>query len=168
MATNDIKLTWPVYSSKRESIVFIQWCECYACCDWSLPMIYFEYSYMDDVTENLFSLFRTTWRAVLKRFVRLFRIKQVKASKEVWHELFTKKGKREKRRQKQFLTTWDRLAHKSSFWARSATVSAKRDRTSAERERASAKRERAKVPHHTRPENYHTRPENQANDFEKV
>ena len=27
-----------------------------------------------------------------------------------------------------------RLAHKSSFWARSATVSAKRDRTSAERE----------------------------------
>ena len=38
---------------------------------------------MDDVKENLFSLFRTTWRAVLKRFVRLFRIKQVKASKEV-------------------------------------------------------------------------------------
>ena len=27
-----------------------------------------------------------------------------------------------------------RLAHKSSFWARSATVSGKRDRTSAERE----------------------------------
>ena len=38
------------------------------------------------------------------------------------------------------------LAHKSSFWARSATVSAKRDRTSAEHvERASAKRERAKA-----------------------
>ena len=33
---------------------------------------------------------------------------------------------------------WLRLAHKSSFWARSATVSAKRDRTSAERERAKA------------------------------
>ena len=31
-----------------------------------------------------------------------------------------------------------RLAHKSSFWARSATVSAKRDRTSAKRERAKA------------------------------
>ena len=42
-----------------------------------------------------------------------------------------------------------RLAHKSSFWARSATVSAKHDRTSAERE-------------------HHTRPENQVNDFEKV
>ena len=76
-----------------------------------------------------------------------------------------------------------RLAHKSSFWARSATVSAKRDRTSAERERASAKRERAKarlvslaVNHikwrhfraNFRAGSYHTRPENQANDFEKV
>ena len=59
---------------------------------------------------------------------------------------------------------YNRLAHKSSFWARSATVSAKRDRTSAERERASAKRERAKA----RAGSYHTRPENQANDFEKV
>ena len=40
-----------------------------------------------------------------------------------------------------------RLAHKSSFWARSATKNAKRDRTIG---------------------SYHTRPENQANDFEKV
>ena len=31
--------------------------------------------YMDDVTENLFWLFCWTWRAVLKMFVRLFRIK---------------------------------------------------------------------------------------------
>ena len=30
---------------------------------------------MDDVTGNLFSLFCSTWRAVLKMFVRLFRIK---------------------------------------------------------------------------------------------
>ena len=34
----------------------------------------------DDVTENLFSLFCSTWRAVLRMLVRLFRIKQVKAS----------------------------------------------------------------------------------------
>ena len=34
-----------------------------------------EYRYMDDVTGNLFSLFCSTWRAVLKMFVRLFRIK---------------------------------------------------------------------------------------------
>ena len=31
------------------------------------------------------------------------------------------------------LTGWFRLAHKSSFWARSATVSAKRDRTKTKR-----------------------------------
>ena len=30
---------------------------------------------MDDVTGNLFSLFCSIWRAVLKMFVRLFRIK---------------------------------------------------------------------------------------------
>ena len=29
---------------------------------------------MDDVTGNLFSLFCSTWHAVLKMFVRLFRI----------------------------------------------------------------------------------------------
>ena len=34
-----------------------------------------ENSYMDDVTRNLFSLFCSTWRAVLKMFVRLLRIK---------------------------------------------------------------------------------------------
>ena len=34
-----------------------------------------EYRYMDDFTGNLFSLFSSTWRAVLKTFVRLFRIK---------------------------------------------------------------------------------------------
>ena len=30
---------------------------------------------MDDVTGNVFSLFCSTWRAVLKMFVRQFRIK---------------------------------------------------------------------------------------------
>ena len=34
---------------------------------------------MDDVTGNLFSLFCPTSRRVLKMFVRLFRIEQVKA-----------------------------------------------------------------------------------------
>ena len=51
-----------------------------------------------------------------------------------------------------------RLAHKSSFWARSATVSAKR-------ERAKACEILRKL---VRARSYHTRPENQANDFEKV
>ena len=30
-----------------------------------------EYRYMDDVTGNVFSLFCSTWRAILKMFVRL-------------------------------------------------------------------------------------------------
>ena len=34
-----------------------------------------ENRYIDDVTGNLFFLFCSTWRAVLKMFVRLFRIK---------------------------------------------------------------------------------------------
>ena len=33
-----------------------------------------EYRYMDDVKGNLFSLFCSTWHAVLKMFVRLFRV----------------------------------------------------------------------------------------------
>ena len=35
---------------------------------------------MNNVTGNLLSLLCSAWRAVLKIFVRLFRIKQVKAS----------------------------------------------------------------------------------------
>ena len=53
---------------------------------------------MDDVTGNLFSLFCSTWRAVLKTFVRLFQIKQVKAWK------FTKKKNGEPETKK-FLST---------------------------------------------------------------
>ena len=43
-------------------------------------MILLDYRYMDKVTINLCSLFCSTWRSVLKMFVRLFRIKEVKAS----------------------------------------------------------------------------------------
>ena len=59
-----------------------------------------EYRYMDDVTGNLFNLFCSKWRAVLKILVRLFRIKQVKASKKAKQELFTKRknGERETKR----------------------------------------------------------------------
>ena len=54
-------------------------------------MIYQSTDTLDDVRGNLFSLFCSIWRTVLKMFVRLFRIKQVKASKKVSQELFTKK-----------------------------------------------------------------------------
>ena len=49
-----------------------------------------EYGYMDDVTRSLVCLFCSTWRAVLKMFVRLFRIKQVKSSNKVQQKLFTR------------------------------------------------------------------------------
>ena len=59
---------------------------------------------MDDVTGNLFSLFCSTWRAVLKIFVKLFRIKQVKTWKKVKQEQFTKK-KNGRTETKKFLST---------------------------------------------------------------
>ena len=62
-----------------------------------------------------------------------------------------------------FRTLICRLVHKSSFSARSATVSAKRDLTSAEREARASERKLV-----VRAGSYHTRPENHANDFEKV
>ena len=63
-----------------------------------------EYRYMDDVTGNLFSLFCSTWRAVVKMFVSLFRIEPVKASKKFSRGSLQKR-KMEKRSQKEFLTT---------------------------------------------------------------
>ena len=55
---------------------------------------------MNDVTEKLFSLFCSKWRAVLKMFVRLFRIRQVRALQNVQQELFkkTKNGETEAKR----------------------------------------------------------------------
>ena len=42
-----------------------------------------EYRHMDAIMGNLFYLFWWTWRAVLKMFARLFRIRQVKGPKNV-------------------------------------------------------------------------------------
>ena len=59
-----------------------------------------EYRYMYDVTGNLFNLFCSKWRAVLKILVRLFRIKQVKASKKAKQELFTKRHNEEREKKR--------------------------------------------------------------------
>ena len=53
---------------------------------WSIRT--YRYMYMDEVMENLFSLYRSTWHTVSKMFVRFFQVKQVKASKKVEQELF--------------------------------------------------------------------------------
>ena len=55
-----------------------------------------QYRYTDDVTGNLFNLFCSKWRAVLKILVRLFRIKHLKASKKAKQELFTNRKNRER------------------------------------------------------------------------
>ena len=69
-----------------------------------------EYRYMDDVTGNVFSLFCSTWRAILKMFVRLIWIqvsesREKKISKSYLHYLYYKEKKMEKRRQKELFTT---------------------------------------------------------------
>ena len=55
---------------------------------------------MNDVIEKLFPLFCSTWLAVLKMFVRLFRIRQMRALQNVQQKLFkkTKKGETEAKR----------------------------------------------------------------------
>ena len=63
-----------------------------------------EYRYMHDITGNLFSLFCLTCRAVLKMFVRLFRIKGKWKRRKTSQELFTKK-KNGERREKELFTT---------------------------------------------------------------
>ena len=69
---------------------FKQWCESMPAVighyPWSIRT--YRYMYMDEVMENLFSLYCSTWHAVSKMFVRFFQIKQVKASKKVEQELF--------------------------------------------------------------------------------
>ena len=50
--------------------IFIQRSDCYARCDWSLPMIYWS---TDKWMTSKLVFF--VWRAVLKMFVRLFRTK---------------------------------------------------------------------------------------------
>ena len=52
-----------------------------------------EYRYIDDVTGNLFSLFCSTWGAVLKMFVRLFRIKASKSLEKRWAGAIYKREK---------------------------------------------------------------------------
>ena len=73
-----------------------------------------EYRYMDDVTRNLVCLFCSTWRAVLKMFVRLFRIKASEILEKSSTGAIYKKKKMEKRGQKELLTTLECLNYKKS------------------------------------------------------
>ena len=61
---------------------------------------------MDDVRGNLFSLFCSTWRAVLKMFVRLFRIKASESlEKKKLSKIYLQRRKWDKRKEKELFTT---------------------------------------------------------------
>ena len=71
--------------------------------------------YMDEVTRNLFSLFCSTWRAVLKMFVRLLRMKASETlEKRSTCRSYLQERKMEKRGQKELLTTLECLNYKKS------------------------------------------------------
>ena len=69
--------------------------------------------YMADVTENLFWLFCSTLRVVLKMFVRLFRVKASESLKKI-SRTYLQRRKMEKQRQKEPFTTWECLNYKKS------------------------------------------------------
>ena len=76
--------------------------------------------YMDDVTGNLFSLLCSTWRAVLKMLVRLFRIKQVKSLQKslagaVYRKEKWKNGDKKSSRQLEIASTARKLHRQANL-----------------------------------------------------
>ena len=69
--------------------------------------------YMADVTENLFWLFCSTLRVVLKMFVRLFWVKASESLKKISRS-YLQRRKMEKQRQKEPFTTRECLNYKKS------------------------------------------------------
>ena len=76
--------------------------------------------YMDDVKGNLFSLLCSTWRAVLKMLVRLFRIKQVKSLQKslagaVYRKEKWKNGDKKSSRQLEIASTARKLHRQANL-----------------------------------------------------
>ena len=70
---------------------------------------------MDDLTRNMFSLFCSTWRAVLKMFVGLFRIKASEIlEKSSSRGNYNRKKNEEKGTKKKLLTTLECLNYEKS------------------------------------------------------
>ena len=86
-----------------------------------------EYRYMNDITRNLFSLFCSTWHAVLKMLVRLFRIEASESYGKKFSRSYLQGRKMEKRRPKKLLTTWQCLNYKKSSQQLPSCVFATRD-----------------------------------------
>ena len=72
------------------SYLLIQWCECYVRCDWSLPMIYQSTDTWMTSRETCFLCFVQHGARFWKCLWDYFGLKQVKSSKKVRQELFTR------------------------------------------------------------------------------
>ena len=68
----------------------VQWCECYARCDWSLPMIYQSTDTWMTSRETCFLCFVQHGARFWKCLWDYFGLKQVKSSKKVQQKLFTR------------------------------------------------------------------------------
>ena len=71
-----------------------------------------EDTYIGDITGNLFFLFCSKRRAVLKLFVSLFRFKASESLEKYLSRSYIQRKSMEKRRHKALLTTWERLNYK--------------------------------------------------------
>ena len=95
---------------------FIQWCECYARCDWSLSMIYKSTDTWMTSQETSFLCFVWHGTRFWKCLWHYFAFKQVKASKKKVNWSYWQRKKMDKRRQnlKELFTTWECPNYKKS------------------------------------------------------
>ena len=109
-------------------IKFIQWFESYARCDWSLPVIYqiqiHGWRHGKFVSSSLFC---SNWRAVLKIFVRLFRIKASESFEQNLSRSYLQRKKMEKRKHLELFTNWEGLNYKKFSQQLPSCVIATRD-----------------------------------------
>ena len=94
----------------------IQCSECYARCDWSLPMIFREQRHRWRHRQNLFLSF-PLWHAVLEIFAGIFLDEQVRASKKVQQEFFkSKKRGGTKKCGKNIRGSWVTVVSLTTLW----------------------------------------------------
>ena len=96
-----------------QAFYFVQWCECYARCDWSLPTIYQSTDTWMTSRETCFLFFVQHGARFWICLWDYFGLKQVNSSKNVQQELFTRKKNGETGTE-ELLTTLECLNYKKS------------------------------------------------------
>ena len=105
------RLVFPLFNTR---ITAIQWCECYACCDWSLSTIYWSTDTWMMSRETCFLCFVQHGAQFWKCIVRLFRIKASKSLGKSLAGAIAKKKNWKKGDPKKLLITWECLNDKKS------------------------------------------------------